>query len=185
MSESKKPTNAQAAWLRAIHKGNVHRTGHSWVNGMRNRSGVYDAPAESSYTMTCALHDAGWITEGEAKPDGPYEDRYPLVLTDAGRAAIGVEIPIPSQGGCQEAQQGEQADQETPPLKRFEARHILLTQPTDPQRFTELDAPDWLTSAKTWPGSTMDHRWFWADHVLKLGVGQTLLTEFHAITRIE
>lgn len=97
MAEAKKPTKAQAAWLRAIHKGNVYRSGHSWANGMRNRSGICDAPASSSYTMTLALHDAGWIAEGETKPGGPFEDRYPLVLTDTGRAAIGVEIPSTSQ----------------------------------------------------------------------------------------
>lgn len=98
MGEVKKPTKAQAAWLRAIHKGNVHRAGHSWVNGMRNRSGICDAPASSNYTMTLALRDAGWIDEVKEGGHGPFHDRYPLILTDAGRAAIGVEIPSTSQG---------------------------------------------------------------------------------------
>lgn len=93
MADTRKPTPAQAAWLHAIHKGGVSRSGHSWVNGMRARG------YRSTYSMTLKLRDAGWIAEGEAKPGGPWEDRYPLVLTDAGRAAIGVEIPSTSQGG--------------------------------------------------------------------------------------
>lgn len=83
-AKPKKPTAAQAEWLHAIHKGGVTRNGHAWANGMR-ASGY-----RSTYSMTIKLRDAGWIAEVEAKPGGPYEDRYPLVLTDAGRAAIGV-----------------------------------------------------------------------------------------------
>lgn len=100
MADTKKPTKAQAAWLRAIAAGNVNRAGHSWVNGMRNRSRVCrDTPASSTYTMTLALRDAGWIDEVPEGAHGPFHERYPLVLTDAGRAAIGLPAnPILSQG---------------------------------------------------------------------------------------
>lgn len=50
--------------------------------------------------------------------------------------------------------------------------------------FTEETAPDWLTSAKTVPGSTMDMRWFW-EKVLKLEVGESINTDFQTITRIK
>lgn len=50
-------------------------------------------------------------------------------------------------------------------------------------RFNEQTAPDWLTSAKTVKGSTMDNRWFWTDHVLTLDVGQTVDTDFRTIRR--
>lgn len=46
------------------------------------------------------------------------------------------------------------------------------------------DAPAWLTSQGTVPGSTMDMRWFWTDYVLKLQVGESVKTEFHEITRV-
>lgn len=85
---TKTPTPAQRRWLMVIGGGTVTRCGHSWVNGMRN-SGRQPGMRKSTYVMTLALRDAGWIAEGEAKPGGPFEDRYPLVLTDAGRAAIG------------------------------------------------------------------------------------------------
>lgn len=49
--------------------------------------------------------------------------------------------------------------------------------------FTELTAPFWLTSEKTVKGSTMDMRWFWEDHVLKLKVGESTFTDWHTITR--
>jgi len=32
--------------------------------------------------------------------------------------------------------------------------------------FSELDAPDWLTSKNTVKGSTMDNRWFWEGYVM-------------------
>lgn len=51
--------------------------------------------------------------------------------------------------------------------------------------FTVDAAPLWLTSENTVPGSTMDNRWFWKDHVLTLNVGQTAHTDFHNITRIK
>lgn len=52
------------------------------------------------------------------------------------------------------------------------------------KQFTENDAPDWLTSCNTVPGSTMDNRWFWEKHVLALGVGATAQTDYHTIRRI-
>lgn len=42
----------------------------------------------------------------------------------------------------------------------FEAKHLIFKD-KEPERFTELDAPDWITSADTTAGSTMDNRWFW------------------------
>jgi hypothetical protein len=51
--------------------------------------------------------------------------------------------------------------------------------------FSELTAPKWLTSEKMIKGSTMDGRWFWNDHVLKLKVGESINTDFQKITRIE
>jgi hypothetical protein len=54
-----------------------------------------------------------------------------------------------------------------------------------PTQFSDTDAPDWLTSKNTVPGSTMDSRWFWNDHVLKLSVGQSVETEFNVIKRIQ
>ena len=56
--------------------------------------------------------------------------------------------------------------------------------PPKPTEFTELNAPDWLTSKNTVPGSTMDNRWFWNDHILTLKVGQSKETDFRIITRI-
>lgn len=53
-----------------------------------------------------------------------------------------------------------------------------------PAQFTNLDAPDWLTSAKTVPGSTMDDRWFWREHVLTLKVGESVATDFQTIKRV-
>lgn len=52
------------------------------------------------------------------------------------------------------------------------------------RRFSEIDAPDWLTSVNTIPGSTMDNRWFWKDHVLSLQIGESIETDFHVITRV-
>jgi len=53
-----------------------------------------------------------------------------------------------------------------------------------PVWFDESTAPDWLTSVKTVKGSTMDGRWFWEDHVLKLEVGQSIDTDYQTITRL-
>lgn len=66
--------------------------------------------------------------------------------------------------------------------KRFQARHLIFR---TVDYFTDHDAPDWLTSTKTVPGSTMDDRWFWNDHVLTLGIRESVQTDFHEITRLE
>lgn len=50
--------------------------------------------------------------------------------------------------------------------------------------FDEHTAPDWLTSANTVKGSTMDSRWFWNEHVLTLEVGQIIETDFRIIERL-
>lgn len=52
------------------------------------------------------------------------------------------------------------------------------------ETFSEENAPDWLTGAKTVKGSTMDCRWFWEGHVLTLGVGEFTETDFQIITRV-
>ena len=52
-------------------------------------------------------------------------------------------------------------------------------------RFTESTAPSWLTSDNSVPGSTMDYRWLWTEHVLRLVVGQSIRTDYTRITRIE
>lgn len=66
-------------------------------------------------------------------------------------------------------------------VKIFEMTHRILGIVT---MFTETDAPDWLTSANTRKGSTMDGRWFWQDHVLTLKVGEHVGTDFQRITRV-
>lgn len=68
-------------------------------------------------------------------------------------------------------------------VKRFEMVHKFFG--GEPERFSEVDAPDWLTSVNTRPGSTMDHRWFWDRHVLTLQVGQSVETDFQIVTRVE
>ena len=67
---------------------------------------------------------------------------------------------------------------------RFEMQHLIF-KGVPVTEFSESDAPDWLTSCKTVPGSTMDHRWFWNEHVLTLKVGESVKTDFQLITRIE
>jgi hypothetical protein len=68
----------------------------------------------------------------------------------------------------------------------FKMKHLYFnTLIVEEQTFTEDTAPDWLTGAKTVKGSTMDMRWFWNDHVLTLGVGESVKTDFQIITRIE
>jgi hypothetical protein len=67
---------------------------------------------------------------------------------------------------------------------KFEMIHrFFKTVPTE--TFSELDAPDWLTSKNTVKGSTMDNRWFWNDHVLALSVGASINTDNRVITRVE
>lgn len=51
--------------------------------------------------------------------------------------------------------------------------------------FTDLSAPNWLTSCDTVVGSTMDNRWFWEQHVLTLNIGETTFTDFNSVTRLE
>ena len=50
------------------------------------------------------------------------------------------------------------------------------------QVFGVDDAPDWLTSCNTVPGSTMDDRWFW-QHILRLQPGGYARTDFCTIVR--
>lgn len=66
---------------------------------------------------------------------------------------------------------------------KFSMQHIIFG--GTPTVFTEHEAPDWLTSKRTIPGSTMDMRWFWNKHVLTLEVGNSTKTDFHTITRLE
>ena len=54
----------------------------------------------------------------------------------------------------------------------------------DVKEFTEETAPKWLREGG-YPGSTMDNRWFWNNHVLTLEIGQSVRTDFNTITRIE
>lgn len=63
---------------------------------------------------------------------------------------------------------------------RFTATHILGKEKT----FTDKTAPLWLTSEHTIRGSTMDNRWFW-ENCKRLGVGESIETDFHSIKRIE
>ena len=70
-----------------------------------------------------------------------------------------------------------------PPVKRFEMRHLVFKD-APVETFTEADAPVWLTSENTVPGSTMDNRWFWKGHVLTLEVGASVDTDFRRITRV-
>ena len=55
----------------------------------------------------------------------------------------------------------------------------------EPQIYTETSAPGWLTGENSVPGSTMDNRWFWKEHVLTLSLFESVDTDFTTITRIE
>ena len=66
---------------------------------------------------------------------------------------------------------------------QFEMRHKFFTD-QDLEIFSELNAPAWLTSNNTIVGSSMDHRWFWREHVLTLAVGGSVETDFQIIKRI-
>jgi hypothetical protein len=66
-------------------------------------------------------------------------------------------------------------------IKKFKMEHRIFK---SVEFFHENDAPTWLTSENSIPGSTMDERWFWENHVLKLNVGQSILTDFRKITRM-
>lgn len=67
-------------------------------------------------------------------------------------------------------------------VMRFEMCHKVFK--GEPEKFSKLDAPDWLTSVNTVPGSTMDGRWFWHEYVLTLQVGESVETDFRTITRV-
>lgn len=68
--------------------------------------------------------------------------------------------------------------------KQFTMRHLSPCYPRDTEvSFSEETAPKWLTSEETVPGSTMDQRWFWQEHVLTLEVGESIDTDFRRITR--
>lgn len=67
---------------------------------------------------------------------------------------------------------------------KFEMVHIFFNH-LEPETFSELNVSDWLTGCKTVPGSTMDCRWFWKDHVMKIDVGNSIETDFRRITRVE
>jgi hypothetical protein len=67
---------------------------------------------------------------------------------------------------------------------KFEMTHLQL-KGAAPEVFTETSAPDWLTGANTYPGSTMDLRWFWERHVLTLAVGSSVDTCFRRVRRVE
>lgn len=69
-------------------------------------------------------------------------------------------------------------------MKKFRMEHSCFPD-AEPEFFTEDTAPDWLTSVNTVKGSTMDHRIFWTDYVLKLEVGGVFETDFRTIIRIE
>lgn len=65
---------------------------------------------------------------------------------------------------------------------KFKTTHVVFG---CVQEFSDTDAPSWITGENTIAGSTMDDRWFWTEHVLKLEVGGTIETDFHVIERIE
>jgi hypothetical protein len=66
---------------------------------------------------------------------------------------------------------------------RFSMTHLFFN--TEPEIFTEDTVPDWLSSCNTVKGSTMDGRWWWQDHVMKLNVGESIRSDFREITRLE
>lgn len=60
-------------------------------------------------------------------------------------------------------------------MKRFQIQGTLLRYP--PKEFTEDQPPKWLLST--------EYRWFYRQHVLTLGVGRSVETDFSRITRLE
>lgn len=52
----------------------------------------------------------------------------------------------------------------------------LFLRPVEPTRFTETTAPKWLCEG--------ENAWFWKKHVLTLGVGEVIETDFQRITRV-
>jgi hypothetical protein len=51
------------------------------------------------------------------------------------------------------------------------------------ETFNEESAPKWLCEGGL-AGSTMDRRWFWRGHVMKLEVGESVDTDFTTIKRV-
>lgn len=82
---AKKPTVAQLRWLRAIQTGKVMRMGLSWVNGMQFRGPRSVCPARSTFVMTMALHEAGWIAEAQ----GAWVYEVRMELTAQGSEVMG------------------------------------------------------------------------------------------------
>lgn len=68
-------------------------------------------------------------------------------------------------------------------MKTFSMKHRFFKD-LEPRLFDEETAPDWLTSKNSIPGSTMDGRWFWNEHVLTLEVNESINTDFQTITRV-
>lgn len=67
---------------------------------------------------------------------------------------------------------------------KFKLKHLILKDQPEIE-VTEETAPDWLTSKKSVPGSTMDQRWFWEQKILTIQVGEHADSDFHRITRVE
>lgn len=65
--------------------------------------------------------------------------------------------------------------------KTFEMTHLFFTGSTT--KFTEKTAPKYLCEGGR-KGSTMDNRWFWNSHILKLEVGGHVDTCFQRVKRI-
>lgn len=87
---SKRPTPAQKKRLQQVARGEITRSGDSWVYGHYHSSGA--ATGGITYSMMCGLRDAGWVGE-ESAPLERAPKRFKLVLTDAGLAAIGKADP--------------------------------------------------------------------------------------------
>jgi hypothetical protein len=68
-------------------------------------------------------------------------------------------------------------------MKKFELSSTVFPK-LKPQLFYEDSAPKWLCEGGI-KGSTMDNRWFWNDYILTLDIGESILTDFSQITRIE
>lgn len=65
-------------------------------------------------------------------------------------------------------------------MKTFEMTPLHF--PNGSLTFTEETAPKWLREGGH-PGSTMDMRWYWNDHILTLEVGESIRTDFQEIRR--
>jgi len=64
-------------------------------------------------------------------------------------------------------------------VKTFKMVHLLGGE----KEFDEDTAPHWLKYGGP-VGSTMDNRWFWEGHVMKLEIGDSVSTDFWKITRV-